>query len=180
MGGVWAALIAVSGAVIVGYVANFMAEDYRRFRDGSSLAAGLAGELGSYGTAFPTVRNALSSFVATVDDGRRAELGLRGIDRPVDLVFERSIERLGLLGTEMVENVVYVYNNVRAFRIAFEIVFKHHADMADAEFRGRCEIALAVLDRAVQRAEPLLDDLRHRVAQTFRPTWPWDWIRKGR
>jgi hypothetical protein len=39
-------------ALLVAWVTAFLAEDYRRFRDGTSLAAALAGELQAYLEAF--------------------------------------------------------------------------------------------------------------------------------
>jgi hypothetical protein len=45
--GVIVALIAGGVTLAVAYINSFLAESYRRFRDGSALAASLAGELGS-------------------------------------------------------------------------------------------------------------------------------------
>jgi len=41
-----AALFGFIGVLVGGYFNNFLAEDYRRFRDGTTLAGALAGELG--------------------------------------------------------------------------------------------------------------------------------------
>jgi hypothetical protein len=178
-GSVLAAIIAVFGAVCLGYVNSFIAEDFRRFRDGSALAAGLAGELASYAPAIPILRDMLQSLVRAIDAGKRSEIRLRSFDRPVDLVFEQGVGKLGLLGSTTVESSVFVYGNLRAFRMALEIISKEHADMADAELRKRCVSCLESVERAVQRGETLLPELRSRAAQPFKPNWPWGWSRRA-
>ncbi|QJQ02335.1 hypothetical protein C798_19460 [Herbaspirillum rubrisubalbicans Os34] len=42
------AIISVGGVLIGAYVTNFVAEDYRKFRQNIIIAAGLAGELESH------------------------------------------------------------------------------------------------------------------------------------
>lgn len=43
------ALIGLLGVMAGCYLNNFLAEDYRRFRDGQALAGALAGELEAHG-----------------------------------------------------------------------------------------------------------------------------------
>jgi hypothetical protein len=43
-----AALLAFAGVLVGGYFNNFLAEDYRRFRDSQALAGALAGEIESH------------------------------------------------------------------------------------------------------------------------------------
>lgn len=55
----YGALIGFSGTILVGFVSNFCAEDYRRHRDAVALAGALAGELMSYEEAWPMLENQL-------------------------------------------------------------------------------------------------------------------------
>lgn len=173
MTAILAALIAMAGAVIVGYATQFVAEDYRRFRNGSALAAGLAGELGSYAGAAPELRQGLAGIIAMIEGGQRDLDALRPIERPVDLYFEEVVGDLGLLGTSLVEDVVLVYSNLRAFRMALEMVATGHKEMKDHEVIHRCRKCLEALDRASSRGTTLVDALRVRAAERFELRLPW-------
>ena len=64
-------LVALIGAFIaltVAWRTNFVAEDFRRFRDGSALAAALLGELRAYEPALPMLKRTLRSWIAAVDN----------------------------------------------------------------------------------------------------------------
>ncbi|WP_395317012.1 hypothetical protein [Variovorax sp. UC74_104] len=174
MTAILAALIAMAGAVIVGYATQFVAEDYRRFRNGSALAAGLAGELGSYAGAAPELRNGLVMIVAMIKNGQRDLEALRPVERPVDLYFEEVVGDLGLLGASLVEDVVLVYSNLRAFRMALEIIATGHKEMKDQEVIYRCQKCLEALDRASERGTTLVESLRARAAERFKLHLPWD------
>ncbi|MEX4005167.1 hypothetical protein AB4Y38_40755 [Paraburkholderia sp. EG285A] len=67
-----AALIAFVGVLAGGYLNNFLAEDFRRFRDGQALAGALAGELKSHATAIPILQSTLQS---TADAIRKPDVG---------------------------------------------------------------------------------------------------------
>jgi hypothetical protein len=165
--GVIAAVISVSGAVALGIANSFVAERYRRFHDGSALAAALAGELASYEAAWPLIRPMFANFGSLAEAGKKDEISLRPFERPLDRIFEESIGKLGLLGTELVEDIVYVYGNIRAFRVNFELISSHHRSMSSDEVVRQCAAALDAIDRAVLRGEPLVKTLRERSRAPF-------------
>jgi hypothetical protein len=171
--GVIVALIAGGVALTVAYVNSFLAESYRRFRDGSALAASLAGELAAYETAWPIIVNMLNSIINAIDSKTRKSTFLRPFERPRDLVFEDRVGKLGLLGVHLAENVVFVYSNIRAFRLAMEIIARDEKEMSDEELRARCVACKDAMDRAVTRGAGLIQDLRKRSSQPFAPEWPW-------
>lgn len=173
MGTVLAALIAMAGAIAVGYATQFIAEDYRRFRDGSSLAAGLAGELNSYAPALPILQEMIQGWVTEVRGGRRDLIPFRPIDRPTDAFFDEVVGKIGLLGAATVEDVVFVYSNLRAFRMVMEMIATANSSMVDDELVQRCERCLAALQRASDRGVPLIAALKARAEQTFAVRWPW-------
>lgn len=171
------ALIGGMVALAVAYLNGILAESYRRFRDGSALAAGLAGELASYRPAWPLLKAMLDSIAQSISQGQRQAVILRPFERPRDLVFEESVGKLGLLGPELVEDVVFVYSNIRAFRMAFELLTHSASEMSDDELLNRCAACKDALARASERGEPLVVSLRARATQAFAPEWPWTpWI----
>ncbi|HJV25642.1 MAG TPA: hypothetical protein VJ673_08135 [Aromatoleum sp.] len=175
--GVIVAVIAGGVALAVAYVNSFLAESYRRFRDGSALAASLAGELAAYEPAWPPIVHVLDSIIAAIDANERKTTFLRPIERPRDLVYEDAVKKLGLLGTDLSENVVFVYSNIGAFRIAMEIIARNEKEMSDEELKLRCIACKDAMTRAVARGADLIGDLRERANKPFAPEWPWAaWI----
>lgn len=173
MSAVTVALIGGAIALAVAYLNGILAESYRRFRDGSALAAGLAGELASYLPAWPLLKTSLDAIVQAIESGQREAISLRPFERPRDLVFEESVSKLGLMGPSLVEDVVFVYSNIRAFRVAFELITRSSAEMSDDELSKRCIACNDALARAAERGEPLVRALRSRATQAFAPEWPW-------
>ena len=171
------ALIAGSVAIAVAFINTLLSESYKRFRDGSTLAASLAGELAAYEEAWPILSDMLNSIVGASEIEKPNLEQLRPVERPRDVVYEKSIDKLGLLGASSVESVVYVYSNINAFRIAFEIIARDHAAMSKEELKVRCIGCKKALDRAATRGEDLIGSLRARACARFSPEWPWShWL----
>jgi hypothetical protein len=167
------ALIAGFVTLVVAFINTFVSESYKRFRDGTTVAASLAGELAAYEEAWPLISDFLSSIVSATELEKPSLEALRPIERPKDVVYEKSIDKLGLLGAQTAEGVVYVYSNINAFRISFEIISRDHASMSKDELKSRCVACKAALDRATTRGEVLLGALRARASAKFSPEWPW-------
>lgn len=166
------ALIAAAATLITAYGTQFIAEKYRRFHDGSALAAGLAGELNSYRGAYPVLSNAFQSFRDSADRATAAQF-FRPFPRPTDLFFDEVVSKLGLLGAATVEDTVFVYGNLRAFRNSMETLMNHHAEMSDFEFRGRCGSCLIALNHAHERGTKLVPKLHARAAERFWTSGLW-------
>ena len=171
------ALIAGAVTLAVAFLNTFLSESYKRFRDGTTVAASLAGELAAYKEAWPILSEMLSSVVSATEIEKPSLEQLRPIERPKDVVYEKSIDKLGLLAADAAEGVVYVYRNINAFRIAFEIIARDHAMMSRDELRVRCIACKNALDRAATRGEVLVGSLRARASAKFSPEWPWShWL----
>ena len=56
----------------------------------------------------------------------------------------------------LVEDIVFVYSNLNAFRVALDVIHKGHADMSDVELRFRFEKCLEVVDRAAAKVGQVL------------------------
>lgn len=161
------ALITGYVMLVVAVINALVSESYKRFRDGTTVAASLAGELASYEDAWPLLSDILNSIVSATELQKPSLEALRPIERPKDVVYEKSIDKLGLLGAQTAEGVVYVYSNINAFRIALEIISRDHASMSREELKSRCVACKAALDRAATRGEGLLRALRARANAKF-------------
>lgn len=108
-----------------------------------------------------------------IETGQRDLDGLRPIERQVDMYFEEVVGDLGLLGTSLVEGVVLVYTNLRAFRMALNMIATGHRDMKDHEVLHRCQKCIEALDRASERGTTLVDALKARASERFELRLPW-------
>ncbi|RDK04477.1 hypothetical protein [Paraburkholderia lacunae] len=160
-----AALIAFLGVLVGGYFNNFLAEDFRRFRDSQALAGALAGELKSHAEAIPDIKHGLTQIHAIAETG--ALLTLPEWPEPGSPVFEANVGQIGLLDPELAKDVAYVYENLRAFRGAFHQLSKHHEEMNAG---WRVAMVKACADR-IKSAEtvgvPLVEKLKHHAAASY-------------
>lgn len=162
-----AAIIAGSVAITVALITQFAAEAYKRHRDGSAVAAALAGELAAYGPAIKTLRRQFSAWVHVVGTGDRQSLRIYTFDRPTDVVFPAMTQRLGLLGVDIVERAVFVYGQIHAFRVAYELIAREHSTMRDEELIARLNSCIGTLDLVLQDGELLVGALRARAKASF-------------
>jgi hypothetical protein len=166
-----AAALGALASVAVGIIANFLAEDYRRWRDGAALSAAIAGELASYQPAEPILRGMFSTWAHKVGCGEREDLTFRQFDKPTDLVFDSMVAKIGLLEPELIEDIVYVYGNLRGMRTAMMMVINEHSTMDDDEFMRRAHACIDALSRSTERGTPLVAALKTRARTSWRP-WP--------
>lgn len=161
-----AAVIAASVTVVVGYLTTFAAEQYKRHRDKTALAAALAGELASYKAAFPALKGMLDAQLEKLRKGEPIKKAK--FDKPVDVVFDSNVKKLGLLGSETVETVVFVYNQLKAFRSTFAPLLTD-ADVDNDHAIGIVLVCQTLVANAVDHGTPLLDDLRAISRQRWHP-----------
>jgi len=174
MGSFLTALIALAGI----YVVNFVAEDYRRFRDGSSLAAGLAGELSSYLEAYATLSPLLEDLSRRHKNGERMLMLDMGV--PPDPFYESNVGKLGLLGPEFAENTAFVYQNLKAFRSLFSLTCRKHLEMETGHIAIALDSCNAALGRAHTRGVTLVANLKARAIDEYPVPYPWRWFREPR
>lgn len=126
-------------ATLVGlFVVNFVAESYKRFKNGSVLAAGIVGELRGYEPAWPMLINMMNVIIAahTPEDAKKFDAKFRGEpETPKDRVFEGNVANLGLLGPELATKVSELYGRFLGFRAAFRNLHNHYAEMSVVESR---------------------------------------------
>ncbi|MFM0391936.1 hypothetical protein [Paraburkholderia phytofirmans] len=172
-----AALIAFLGVLAGGYVNNFLGEDFRRFRDGQALAGALAGELNSHATAIPLLRH----FIGEMVDALRSPEGkvtLGEFDAPNSPVFDAGVAKLGVLGPALAQEVTFVYEQIRAFRITFERLSRQHKSMSNDQFAHSLEFCLMLINTAYERGTKLIADLQSYAKDGYWITRPWlSWLR---
>lgn len=118
--GFWGPFFTFTGSVVVAVIANFIAEDFRRFRDGSALASAIAGELLSYGAATRDLTQSIALLAEQAEAG--AMIRVADIEMPRDLVYESAVPKIGLLGVGLPENVALAYGRIRAFRTLYVVI----------------------------------------------------------
>ena len=104
------------------FVVNFVAESYKRFKNGSVLAAGIVGELRGYVPAWPMLINMMNVIIAahTPEDVKKFDSKFRGErETPKDRVFKGNVTNFGLLGPELATKVSELYGRFLGFRAAF-------------------------------------------------------------
>jgi hypothetical protein len=156
-----AAIVAASAALIVAFLNSIAAEVFRRHKDRKALAAAIAGELASYEPTVPIIQEVLRATIHAIETGARNTVSFRPFEKPKDFVFEKAVEKLGLLGPKLVEDTVHVYSNLNAFRVSFSLISTHFKEMPDHEIHARCVACLDAIDRAVQRGRPLVTALKN-------------------
>ncbi|WP_025599559.1 hypothetical protein [Burkholderia sp. WSM2230] len=160
-----AALVAFAGVLVGGYFNNFLAEDFRRFRDSQALAGALAGELESHASGIPLLKNILTALHARTKTG--AELTLRETPEPGSPVFEACVEKIGGLGPDLANGVAFVYEQIRAFRSVMALLAKHHKEES-AEWRtSMIASAYDRLKTAEDRGTPLIEQLKSHAAASY-------------
>jgi hypothetical protein len=189
------------GALCTFWLTNVYVADRKRWIDGTSLAAALAGELTSYLPAFQILRDELVA-IELLANNATAEAQRQGLeqadpaspqpiihlpaqlfrpppDLPKDRIYEANINQLGLLGPEVVSMICLVYGNLLGFRTGYWLVMKHGADMASFEVGVRVHSARDALDRARDAGVPLARLLHERARQPYPlgPTAVWQLIR---
>ncbi|MBR7924602.1 hypothetical protein QZM26_29645 [Burkholderia multivorans] len=160
-----AALVGFIGVLAGGYSSNFLAEDYRRFRDSRALAGALAGELESHGEAIPWIKAGLEKMEEGVRNGTKLNMPEWPI--PASPLFDQNASKIGLLGPELARDVAYVYENIRAFRQNFHVLSKNHQNLPP-DWSGATLIGcLAAITRAETRGAQLLVNLRNYAGESY-------------
>lgn len=152
----WGPFFTFTGGIAVAVIVNFIAEDFRRFRDGSALASAIAGELLSYGAALQDLTQSITQLAIQAEAGTM--LRVADIEMPRDLIYESAVPKIGLLGVELPEKIALAYGRIRAFRTLYTVIAgdKVKTDaaglgrlyrqllvkLAEAETEGRSTVAL--------------------------------------
>ena len=161
------AIIAASATLIVAFLNSIVAESFKRHKDRVAIAAAMAGELASYAPAFPIIQQALSSTIQAAENGKRETLNFRPFEKPKDFVFEKAVEKLGLLGPQLAEDIAFVYGNLNAFRSSFVLISTHFKEMSNEELKVRSTACLEALNRAAERGGPLILSLKRVANECF-------------
>ena len=147
-----------------GLQTNKRKQDYLRHHEGSEVAAALLGELSSREVALPIIKDNYQAFLLMAEAGQSIKLTSLPTEQSLDPIFDAYVGKLGLLEHEIVTEVAFVYEHMRAFRFAVNVIAsvpEIPAQRAAEMFRN----ILQMLDRVESRARPLLEKLRRRASQ---------------
>jgi len=167
MAGFFASFTPIIVALLAAYATVFLAEDYRRFRDGTSLAAALAGELQAYLEAFERGTPTLEAIRKHLDSGVPLRY-MPPFKPPSDPVYDAGVARLGLLGPEIARDVAYTYQNVNAFRVAYSNMTKTYLKVETHIVLGTLDGAIAAATKAEERGKLALKQLDVRARARYR------------
>jgi hypothetical protein len=165
MVGTASALIAFISAILVGFITHFVAEDYRRFRDGQAVAASLAGELRSITSSLPELRQGLLGMKGLLENLQ--PLSLPELPDQSSPMFEANVPKIGLLGAEIAGELAFIYDQIRAFRTSFQLLSKHHSVMSgewSGALVGRCVL---LIDSNEQNARNLIVKLNESALTSY-------------
>jgi hypothetical protein len=159
------------GGVAAALIANFLAEDFRRHRDGSALAAALAGELGSYEVAFVELTRSIGLLIQQAEemDGDAEPRRIADIELPHDAIYEAAAPKIGLLGTELPEKVVLTYGRIRAFRTLYGIIASGKGGTKAKELVQLYRQLLDAMNKAEKDGRPTVALLHARAAEELCP-----------
>lgn len=157
MDGTTPALIAFTSAMLVGFTSHFVAEDYRRFRDGQAIAAALAGELRSIASAIPELYGGLVGMKDMLDN--QQPFPFPEFPMQSSTMFEAIAEKIGLLGVELARDVAFLYDQIRAFNFSFHWLSKHHEEMPVSWSRALVERCLGLIEKNDKEAQILIEKL---------------------
>lgn len=168
MASISAAIIAAAATLITAFITQFLSERYRRFNEASAVAAGISGELSSYGEAVPLLRISLHTMSENIKLGRKDSVKFRSFEKPVDRFYDAVVGKLGMLGPELAERIIYIYGNLNAFRGVLVTIHEKHAEMEGPELLARLTLCQDAMERAFKAAEAVMPVLRARSSERFK------------
>ena len=162
--------LAPAGTLPGFFIVNFIAESYKRFKSGSVLAAGLAGELKSYLPAQSMLIGSMDTIISahTPEGAEKLSLAFRGeFEMPKDRVYEANVASIGLLGAELAAATAEVYGRILGFRTAYRDLHNHYGEMNVHESRERARFIKGWLETCKDAGERLIPQLEKRAKASW-------------
>lgn len=153
-------------ALLAAWVTAFLAEDYRRFREGTSLAAALAGELQAYLEEFERGTPTLQEIRKHLANGVPLKY-IPPFKRPNDPVYDSGVARLGLLGPEISRDVAYTYQKMNTFRDAYSNMTKTYLKVDPFIVLGALDSAIDAAIKAQERGKVAVKQLDVRALAKY-------------
>lgn len=158
MTGFFGSLAPIIVGLLAAYATAILAEDYRRFRDGQSLAAALYGELQAHIEAFEVGIPTLKAIREHLKTGTPLNY-MPPFEPPADPVYDSGVGRLGFLGPEIARDVAYTYQNINAFRAAYSTMTKTYSNVDSFILVGTLTGAISAAINAEERGKKALVQL---------------------
>lgn len=163
--------ITAAVTLVTVYLTQFLADRYRRFAEGSMLAAGFAGDLAARRHGEVDYEYLFKELEKLRKEGKRVEV--RGSGRPEphqheERFFHSVIGKVGLLGPDLAGRVISLYRDMAFFAEQAKYVDQHHADMKNDELHGRLELILSTWKSAMELRDELVPLLKSRANEQFK------------
>lgn len=162
--------ITASVTLLTVYLTQFLADRYRRFTEGSILAAGFAGDLAARRAGDVDYELVFKQLDKLRKEGTRVEVIGAGRPEPnhhEERFFHSVIGKVGLLGPDLAGKVIGLYREMAFYAEQARYVEVHHADMKNDEFHGRLQLTLKSWKGAMELRDELVPLLKSRANERF-------------
>jgi hypothetical protein len=163
--------ITAAVTLVTVYLTQFLADRYRRFAEGSTLAAGFAGDLAARRHGDLDYEYLFKELEKIRKEGKRVEVlgpGRPEPDHHEERFFHSVIGKVGLLGPDLAGRVIGLYRDMAFYVEQARYVEEHHADMKNDEFHGRLELVLTTWKSAMESRDELVPLLKSRANERFK------------
>ncbi|WP_459906481.1 hypothetical protein [Caballeronia sp. HLA56] len=162
------AILGFVGVLAGGYVNNFIAVDYRRFRDAQGLAAALAGELNSHLVQLAWIVTQMQNL--TQYAGKEISYAT-DYEIPGSPLFNANTTNIGLLGPDLAGRTAWTYDRLAAFRINWKLLIAHSnaTKIMDGFLLDQSNNAVTAVLATGPR---LVTDLKAFASLSYRLKWP--------
>ena len=168
-----AATAGLIGVVIGAFSSSFLTEYYKRYRDRRALAFALRGEIRAHLSAFPTLTKIFTNFADMAV--REDPVPLFPFEPPPDPIYEKSVDKLGLLEGDFPERLAYFYARLNGLRRVLKLAGQNHYGDTGPDLARALNSALSQLEEIEPTAQRLIDELgaaaEPRVYVYARPLW---------
>jgi hypothetical protein len=159
------AIIGLIATVVAAVICGLLNETYKRHLDAVATAAALAGELASYKPAFGMLDSSIGVLLKQAETG---ELYIPEQAPTVDTAYNAYVDKIGLLGPELAEDVAAVYGRIRGFRSAlFPVTKRDRLQNAEHDVAS-LRVAHMFAQQASAAGDALVESLRDRARTPFR------------
>lgn len=161
MSGFGGLITTIIGAII-GAVLNEM---YKRHRDAVAASAAIAGELASYRGAFESLKVSLPVLIGRAEKGEPLNIPEQAPAK--DTAYDAYVDKIGLLGPYLAEDIARVYGYIRGFRSALIPISGEKGAAAPEYMEASLRVADMFAQGAFKDSDSLVPALRKRARQTF-------------
>jgi len=152
-----AAVSGLVGVVIGAVSSSFLTEYYKRYRDRRALAFALRGEIRAHLSALPAHSTIFKKFAeqARLDQ----PVALFPFDPPSDPIFEKGVDKIGLLEGDLPERLAYFYARLNGYRRVLQMTSRKHFGETGTPLATVFTNMIAQIEEVAPVGQRLVDEL---------------------